>query len=302
MITSHPFYKAMKMTLDNLTTDDLEKKQVCIGPGKLIPKLESMKDGYVDDAESAGTTLLVQKAQGAPLTPEDIVLGGTSRYWPRTMGKMVSVTEETMDDVKYFDEIINPSKRLLASGYKTQDIDVSTLISLSTSAIGGYDQSTLTSTTHALPGGGTESNRFATYMTPSIPALALARAQLALQKGPNGLPQGQVPERIVCPEVQVDVWKVLLGSEKSPGNNFNDINIAKTYKLGDPMGIKWLDGSSTTQWGLLTDADNGLRAFQKKKITSITWTDNACLVLHHGVYYRMAIGWSNWRAWFQGNV
>ena len=82
MITSHPFYKAMKMTLDNLTTDDLEKKQVCIGPGKLIPKLESMKDGYVDDAESAGTTLLVQKAQGAPLTPEDIVLGGTSRYWP----------------------------------------------------------------------------------------------------------------------------------------------------------------------------------------------------------------------------
>ena len=44
------------------------------------------------------------------------------------------------------------------------------------------------------------------------------------------------------------------------------------------------------------------RAFEKKKITSTTWTDNACLVLHHGIYYRMALGWSNWRCFFQGNV
>jgi hypothetical protein len=252
--------------------------------------------------ESYGTTLLVKKAQGMPLTPEDFGIGGTSRIWSKTMGKMVSVTEEAMDDVKYVDKLIQPSKRLLASAYKTQDIDASTLVSLSTSQTGGYDNTTLTSSTHALPSGGTESNRFDAYMTPSVPALALARAKLALLKGPNGIQQGQMMEKIVCPEIQVDVWKVLLSSERSPGNNFNDINIAKSYKLGEPLGIKWLDASSTSQWGIKTDAEDGFRCLERKKITSTTWTDNACLVLHHGVYYRMGLGWDNWRCWFQGNV
>ena len=303
VITSHPFFKALKLTLDTLTTDDLAKKQVCIGSGKLVT-IEKMKDGYADDVESAGTTLLLQKPQGAPLTPEKIIMGGTMRYWPKTMGKMVSITEETMDDVKYYDELINPSKRLMASAYKTQDIDVAQLINLSTSATGGYDQSTLASTAHVLPGGGTEGNTLSTsaaYMTPSVPALSLIRAKLTLLKGPNGLPQGQEMETIVCPEIQYDLWRVLTGSEKSPGSNFNDLNIAKGYGL-KILPIKWLDSVSTTQWGVKTDADNGFRCLEKKKITSTTWTDNACLVLHHGVYYRMSIGWSNWRCWYQGNV
>lgn len=301
LITSHPWFKAMKLTLDNLTTDNLEKSQVCIGKGKLISKLEAMKDGYVDDMESAGTTLLEQRGQGEAIASGSITPGGSSRYWPRSMGLQLTIAEETMDDVKYFKELINPSKRLLASAYKTQDIDCASLVNNSTTAVGGYDQTTLVAT-HTLPGGGTQANRLSTYMTPSVPALMLVRANLALMKDPNGLPSGVTMKRIVCPEIQADLWRILLKTTGSPGNNFNDINIAQSYGLGDPLAIKWLDGASTTQWGVLTDAENGFRGFNKKPVTSINWVDDACLVVHHAVYYRMALGWSNWRCWYQGNT
>lgn len=301
IITSHPWFKAMKLTLDNLTTDDLAKTQVCIGKGKLITKLEAMKDGYVDDMESAGTALLQQRGQAEPIASGTITPGGSSRYWPRSMGLQLTIAEETMDDVKYFKELINPSQRLLASAYKTQDIDCASLVNNSATAIGGYDQTYLTSSTHSLPGGGTQSNRLPTYMTPSVPALMLARANLALMKDPNGLPAGLTMKAIVCPEIQADLWRILLKTTGVPGSNFNDINIAQTYDLG-LIPIKWLDGASTTQWGIKTDAENGARAFDKKKITSINWVDNACLAVHHAVYYRMALGWSNWRWWYQGNV
>jgi hypothetical protein len=301
IITSHPYFKAMKLTLDKLTTDDLSHTQVCIGRGKLIDKLEPMKDGYVDDVESSGTGLLQQRAQGEAIASGSIALGGTSRYWPVNLGLQLTITEETMDDVKYFKDLINPSQRLLASAYKTQDIDASSLVNNSATAVGGYDQTTLTSSTHALPGGSTQSNRLSTYSTPSVPALMLAKANLALMKDPNGLASGVTAKAIICPEIQADLWNILLKTEGAPGGNLNDINIAKTYGL-KVVPIKWLDGSSTTQWGLKTDAENGFRGFNKKKITSVNWVDNGCLAVHHAVYYRMALGWSNWRCWYQGNT
>jgi hypothetical protein len=86
-----------------------------------------------------------------------------------------------------------------------------------------------------------------------------------------------------------------------PGTNFNDLNVVKGYGL-KLLPIKWLDSASTTQWGLMTDAKEGFMALQKRKIKSNTWVDNDGMVAHHGVSYRMALGWANWRIWLQGNV
>lgn len=299
LITSHPQFRLTKKTVDSISTDDLSKFQVCIGAGKLVTK-EKMEDGYVEDLEIAGTTLLVEKPQGQPMATDDITLGGSVRYLPKTMAKKVSITEEAMEDGKY-KEAIQAAKRLTASAYRTEDADFASIIINSTSTVGGYDQLPLANSAHKLPNGSTTSNLLATYSSPSLAALILAKSQLGLMPGPNGLVQPLQAKLIVCPLIQEDVWKTLLGSEKVTGSNFNDINIVKSYGL-KVLPIYHLDGASTTQWGLKTDADEGFKLYYKRKITGTSWVDNDATVMHYGVSYRNAQGWSNWRCWFQGQV
>jgi len=298
-ITSHPLFRLMKKTIDTISTDELEKEQVAFG---VLVKPEKMEDGYVENLEIAGTTYLVRKPQASPMAEDNIVLGGSVRFMPYTMAKKVSVTEEALEDNKYTDAI-QAAKRLLKSAYVTRDADVASLINNSTNSAmpSGFDQLCLANSSHVLPNGSTVSNLLSTYSTPSIAALILAKAQLGVMPGPNGLIQPIKATDIVCPLIQEDVWATILGSEKVVGSNFNDINIVRKYKL-KVMPIYFLDGSSSTQWGLKTDAEDGFALYEKRKITKTSWVDNDCTVLHDGVSYRVAQGHSNWRCWLQGNV
>jgi len=99
MITSHPLFRLMKKTIDTISTDNLEKFQVCIGAGKLVTG-EPMEDGYVDDLETSGTTYLLEKPEGQPPAYDEFRLGGVKRYLPKTMAKAMSITEEAMEDNK----------------------------------------------------------------------------------------------------------------------------------------------------------------------------------------------------------
>ena len=100
MITSNAYWKAMKKTLDGITTEDLSKEQVCFGKNKLF-EMESMEDGYSDYVEVSGTTLLVEKDEGKTMAVDPgIIMGGTKRLIPRTMAKKVIISEEAMEDLK----------------------------------------------------------------------------------------------------------------------------------------------------------------------------------------------------------
>ena len=299
MITSHPLFRLMKKTIDTISTDNLEKFQVYIGAGKLVTG-EPMEDGYVDDLETSGTTYLLEKPEGQPPAYDEFRLGGVKRYLPKTMAKAMSITEEAMEDNKYKDAI-KAANRLTASAYRTEDADFASILITATTVVGGYDQVALASSSHLTPSGQTVSNIASVYSSPSLPALIQAKAQLGLMPGPNGLPQPVMAKAIVCPLIQEDVWNTLLKSEKVTGSNFNDINIVKGYGL-KVLPIYHLDGASTTMWGLKTDADEGFKLFQKRKITNKSWVDNAADVMHYKVSYRNAQGWSNWRCWFQGQV
>jgi len=306
MITSNPLWKMLKKTIDNITTESLKKAQVCIGKGKLVT-IETMEDGYADDLEVGGIGLLAQKTETAPMATDTITVGGSSRYIPKTMAKKVSISEEALEDNKY-EKALQISQRLVASAYKTQDIDVASLILNATTITGGYDSVVLASTAHILPTGQHASNCLngavdgtALYMTPSPQALMAARNQAVLQLGSNGIVDSLELEAIFFPDGQTDLWNVITGTAKSPGNNFNDLNTVAEYGLRK-IPIKWFDAVSATTWGLLTNADDGLKCMQKRKITSNTWVDNDGMVAHHGVSYRHAIGWSNWRQVILGNV
>ena len=307
MITSNAYWKAMKKTLDGITTEDLSKEQVCFGKNKLF-EMESMEDGYSDYVEVSGTTLLVEKDEGKTMAVDPgIIMGGTKRLIPRTMAKKVIISEEAMEDLKY-KEIINASKRLQASAWKTQDIDGASVVLNCTSTLQGYDNLALVSASHTLPGGGTESNYIALdsnsngiTMTPSTQAIIQMRAKATLMKGPNGIIDSRELKGLTFPAIQIDLWDIITGTKQAVGSNWNDINTVSTYGLYK-VPVKWYDAVSTTIWGGLTDAEDGFIALQKRKIRGRVWVDNDAETAMHSVSYRMAIGVANWRCFILGNT
>jgi hypothetical protein len=66
--------------------------------------------------------------------------------------------------------------------------------------------------------------------------------------------------------------------------------------------VKYIDAASTTIWGCITDADNGLQWRNRRKVKSRTWVDNDAEVMKYGVSYRATKGWSDARGWYQGNT
>jgi hypothetical protein len=300
-IISSQIYKSLKKTLDRINTDDLKKKQ------KLdkVFEISSMADQWVDDVEYAGTTLVQPKTEGGAIAVGTMIEGGTKRYSARTYGLAVLLAEESLEDCKY-KEVLQIGKRLNKSAFKTQDVDAANIINRSTTstATGGFDGVCLASASHTLPSGGTWSNiatSYGVYQTPSIPALNTAYVATQKYPDPNGLQEGVDLKALVCPVAQEMAWATILETPQVTGNNNNDINFVRRFGL-ELVPWKWLDLSSTTQWGLVTDAENGLMWKNRRPIRQRTWVDNNTESMWYSVTYRAAWGWSNPRCWYQGNT
>ena len=303
IITSN-VYKSLKTILDNVITDPVDS-----GKSDLIyPKwmdVKSMADNYVIDQEVAGSLLLQQKAEGANAEVGSIQEGYEKRYIARTYALHLHIAEESLEDSKY-EQYINAAKRLTRSGYKTQDFDATNVIIRSTSSTyTGGDGVSLGSASHTLPYGGTWSNIADTYQTPSRAVLIGAITKVGKYPSQNGLTEGYMIKKIVCPLAQWAVWEGILKSTQVPESNANELNVVgpKGSMAGiEVVPIKYLDASSTTIWGAVTDADNGLQWRNRRKMRSRTWVDNDAEVMKYGVSYRSDRGWSDARGWYQGNT
>lgn len=303
IITTSNIYKSLKAILDNIITDP------AMGAGDQILskylEVKSMSDNYEIDQEIAGTTLLQEKAEGANATVGSIQEGFETRYIARTQALHLHVAEEAIEDSKY-DKYINAAKRLTRSAYKTQDLDAANMIIRSTNTVQlGGDSVVLGSASHTLPMGGTWSNIADLYQTPSQAALIAAITKVGKYPSPNGQTEGYMIKKIVCPLAQWAVWETILKSTQSPGGNNNDINVVGPKgSMGgiEVVPVKYIDASSTTVWGAVTDAENGLQWRNRRKVKSRTWVDNDAEVMKYGVSYRATKGWSDARGWYQGNT
>lgn len=304
IITTSNIYKSLKAILDNIITDPVDS-----GKGDLLytkwMDVKTMSDNYEIDQEVAGTLLLQEKAEGAPATVGSIQEGFEKRYIARTWALHLHIAEEALEDTKY-DKYINAAKRLTRSAYKTQDIDATNILIRSTNTLfPGGDGQPLGSASHTLPYGGTWSNIADVYQTPSRTALIAAITKAGKYVSPNGITEGYLIKKVVCPLAQWAVWEGIVKTPERPEDNGNEINVVgpKGSKKGiDIIPIKYLDAATTTMWGAITDADNGLQWRNRRKMRSRTWVDNDAEVMKHGISYRSDKGWSDPRGWYQGNV
>jgi hypothetical protein len=286
---------ALKDTLEDIDTDELGSE----GSKAVFPKwltVKNMSDNYIEYYEIAGSGLAGEKPEGESIPVGTIYEGPLTRFNARTFGQRMIVSDEALEDLKY-DKVINAAKRNNRSLWKLADFDATLMLvrATNTSFVGG-DGKPLASATHTLPGGGTYSNVMATPMSPSKAALVIANAQLMQQVGHDGLIDGVEPKKAVFPVQQWGVWREVLGSTNDPTPGaFNAINVINRDLNITPVPVKYWN-STTTQWGLITDADLGMMFFWRRKPKSNTWVTEDKTMMNYAITARWSRGWVNPRA------
>lgn len=289
----------LKDTLSEIVddkTDGLEAKMQL----RMWMMERDMQDAYEDDLEVFGMGLLSQKPEMQEIAIGQTGQGSIFRYQPTPFAGQLLYSREVMRDVKY-DQVLRPAKRLKRACIKTVEVDTQQMLvrGFNTAYVYG-DGSPLFSATQPLPGGGTFSNVMATPQSPSTGALISLTSQMRKTASHDGIDDMYEPECVVCPTEQWAVWEQILGSSKEPApGEYNAINVVN--RIG---GLKkkavaltyW--NNTTTNWAVLTDAEDGPQIRWRDKMQSNDWFDNNSMVLHYNIYTRFAWGLSNKRAIF----
>lgn len=279
---------SLKETLDEIITDDPggAKKRVMFSKWC---KEKTMSDAYEDDVEYAGPGYASEVAEATPIPLGSITEGAVTRYLARKFGLKLAISEEAVEDGKYSD-VINAAARLTYSLWDTADLDATLMLVRATTA--GYtygDGVTLASSSHTLAAGGTFSNTLATPMSPSRAAMITVTSAIKALPGHNGIRRGYTPKCVVCPIEQWATWKAIVGSEKAPeAGEFNQINVVYDMDLDVYPLPKW--SNTTTNWGVITDADNGFNFRWKRRPRSKTWVENSEEVMLHSITARWSRG------------
>lgn len=300
VLTTSMAFRTLKATLDNIITDKSDGVEAKVR-AKRYMETDSMADHYVDDLENGGPGLLSERDEGQALEVGTLYEGAVTRYISRKFGKILELTDELDEDTKYASKYINFAKRLKRAGWKTVDVDCANILNrAANSAYVGGDGLSLANSGHTIPGGGTFSNTLATPMSPSRTALIVVYQNCLLLPGHDGLTEGYTVKKLVHPVAQLGAWEGILGSEKVPESAANEINIVKGWNIERIDVPFW--SASTTNWGVITDADDGLKMKWRRKFTARTFVEERTEVMCHKVSGRWARGWSNARAYYHSNA
>lgn len=287
---------ALKETLDEIIHDSTDNYKSRMHYNKWM-SVGSMDDNYVDDLETGGPGLVSEKKEGAELETGTLREGTLTRYTARTFGLKLIVTEEALEDRKY-PKVIDAARRLKRALYKTIDIDATAILTRAeNSTYLGGDNLPLASSAHTLPTGGTFSNTMATPMSPSRAAVIIARSAMMKYPGHDGVIDGVDAVKVVCPTEQWAVWKQLTDSTTAPEpNQFGTINVVNRMGLEVEPIRYWTN--TTTNWGLVSDVDNGFKFKFRRKPRSQTWIDHDQGLMKYSIDARWSRGWSDPRCIF----
>ena len=286
---------ALKETLEEVVTDKSDGYESRL----LMPQyftVGTMDDNYVDDLEIGGPGLASLKTEGQEMSTGSIAEGVLTRYTAKTYALKLIITKEAQEDNKY-DQVIDFARRLKRAMWKTVDVDAALVLSrmFNTSYPGG-DGLPLGSASHTLPQGGTFSNIMSTPMSPGYSAMTIAMAQLRKFPGHDGITDRVEAKKIVCPEEQRMVWKGLFGSTYNPTpGNFTEKNAVKMDTgLGpdDVVAVNYWD-TTTTNWAIITDAENGLSWKWRVRPEGNSWLGNDPGLMYFGIRARWDRKWSD---------
>jgi len=241
------------------------------------------------------------KAEGAEFAVDSMGQRIVTNYKHKTVGLSFSMTREAMQDNLYKDQFPQQALALKNSLRATKNILAANVLNNAFNPVNPIgDGMPLCSTAHPIDGG-TFSNAFgAGGATVDFSEAGLEQAIINIQKFPqqNGMLSNNMPMKVVVPrELQFAARRLLLSAFRPEVAN-NDINALNqgNYLPGGFVVFPYL--TSSTAWFVLTDAEHGLKHYQREEIhtdTTVDFKTNNILVK---AWERYCFGASNSRAIF----
>lgn len=261
---------------------------------KELFETENSERSFEEETKLSGFGTAPVKSEGAGVTYDTASEAYTSRYTHETVALGFSITEEAIEDNLYDSLSSRYTKALArAMSYTKQVKGASVLNNAFTTGVNGGDGVVLCSTAHPLVSGGTNSNRPAAGVDLNETAVEAAVIQIAAWTDERGLLIAARPRKLVIPPAYMFVAKRLFGSEMRPGTADNDINAMRSMNVlpqGTSINHFLTDSNS---WFLLTDCPNGLKHFQRVKMSNAMEGDFETGNVRYKSRERYSFGWSD---------
>ncbi len=251
---------------------------------------------YEEDVELTGFGLAPVKSEGGSISYDSHTQGPTTRYTNVTYGLGFIETIEAVEDNKYKDRAYKRTAMLARSMRVTKETVVANVINRAfTAAYAGGDGVELISTLHPTVNG-TQSNELATPADFSEAALEDLLIQIMNATDSRGLRIRLMPKKLlVAPNNAFEAERVLKSNLRSDSAH-NDINAVRSMGLLQDGVMVWNYLTDTDAWFIKTDAEEGLKLFNRRALSFQKDSDFDTDNFKHKATERYVAGWSDWRA------
>lgn len=264
-----------------------------------IFEINKSKKAYEEDTLMTGFGAAPVKGEGSGVDYDTAREAWTSRYVPETIALAFSITEEALEDNLYGDIGQKLSKALARSMAHTKEVKGAAVLNNGfSSSFPGGDGVALFSTAHPLAGGGTFANKPSTDADLSEASLEDALISITDFVDDRGINSQVNVKRLIVPNDLMFVAERLLKSPYRPGTADNDVNAIKGTGLisgGYSVNQRLTD---TDAWFLTTDAQDGLKMFQRVALQRGMEGDFESGNLRYKARERYVFGWSDPRGCF----
>jgi len=292
LLTISNYAKSIERSLKMIVSDASDGVEAGLWNGDKWLKVENMTEAFEEEMDQSGPAFASAKIEGGPIAIGTFKEGNISRYTPVTYAIQLIITDEAMKDRRA--NAIDLGRMCKIAMYRTKELLAVQLLAraLDTNYV-GLDGQCLCSASHTIPGGGTYSNVLSTAYSPSVEALVIAASNLLDIPGYDGvIDTGFLPKKIVCPNAQTYTWDYVLNSKFEPvPGNFAKINVAQKWGLDVIPLPLWQN--TTTDWAIITSAENGMKYKIREKENARTWRGEDNSNTHFACVARYATGWTN---------
>lgn len=261
---------------------------------KEIYEVESSDRSFEEELKLSGFGAAPGKAEGGAIAYDNAQEAWTARYNHETVALGFAITEEAMEDNLYDSLSTRYTKALARAMAYTKQVKGANVLNnaFSGSHLGG-DGKALCATDHPLVSGGTNSNRPTTGADLNETSLEAAVIQIAGWTDERGLLIAAKPRKLIIPPSLMFVAKRLLDTEGRVGTADNDLNALRSMSAipGGHAVNHWL--TDTNAWFLLTDVPNGLKHFERVKMSTAMDGDFDTGNVRYKARERYSFGWSD---------
>ena len=265
---------------------------------------ETSTKAFEEDVLLSGFGPAPVKAEGAPITYDQMEEGGVSRYTNVTIAMAFALTEEAEEDGLYGSLAKKGARFMAESMQTTKEVRGAAVYNNAhDSTVTGFDGKAMCATDHPLKGGGTAQNRLTTAADLSITSLEDVLIGVSQTVNDRGIPKLLHATKLAIPTDLRFTAESVLASVLRPGSMNNDVNAVKSLGvLGSDDVCMTPYFTSASTWFVRTNAPDGAKHFKRKAMQKKVEGDFETTNTRYRARERYVFGWTDWRGVYSSGV